>query len=153
MNKLFTAVIISFLLLCMAGRTFGQQALVTGAKRQALADFSARHNILFLSGYRRALTLAKSRGWAITRKTKNGGLISLQGLNSLGFPIYLITDNNTTAAATTGTNTVQPGGTTGLNLSGSSIFLNDKLAIWDGGSVYKNHQEFVGKTITIEDAI
>ena len=76
----------------------------------------------------------------------------MQGLNSLGFPIYLITDNNTTAAATTGTNTVQPGGTTGLNLSGSGIFLNDKLAIWDGGSVYKNHQEFAGKTITIEDA-
>jgi hypothetical protein len=152
MNKLYTAIIASFLLLCLAGETFGQQALVTDAKRHALANFSARQNTLFLSGRQRALALAKSHGWTIVRKTKKGGLISLQGVNSLGFPIYLITDNNTTAAATTGTNTVQPGGTSGLNLSGSSSFLNDKLAIWDGGSVYKDHQEFTGKTITIEDA-
>jgi len=39
----------------------------------------------------------------------------------------------------------------GLNLSGSSGFLDNKIAIWDGGSVYKAHQEFTGKTITIED--
>ncbi len=152
MVKLYTAIITSFLLLCFAGISFGQQTLVTGAKKQKLASFSAQQNSLFLSGRQKALALAKSHGWPITRKTKNGGFISLQGVNSLGFPIYLITDNNTTAAATTGTNTVQPGGALELNLSGSSTFLNDKLAIWDGGSVYKAHQEFNGKTITIEDA-
>src|SRR5580700_7544865 len=115
MNKLYTAITASFLLLCLAGETFGQQALVTDAKKHALANFSARQNNLFQSGRQRALALAKSHGWAVVRKTKKGGLISLQGVNSLGFPIYLITDNNTTAAATTGTNTVQPGGTSGLN--------------------------------------
>jgi hypothetical protein len=77
--------------------------------------------------------------------------VFLQGVNSLGFPVYLTTHNNTTAAATTGTNAVQPGGSLGLNLSGSGSNLVGKLAIWDGGSVYAAHQEFAGKTITIKD--
>lgn len=84
-------------------------------------------------------------------KTKNGGFLSLQGVNKLGFPVYLITDDNIISAATTNTTAVQPGGSLGLNLSGSSVFLDNKLAIWDGGSVYKAHQEFAGKIITIKD--
>jgi hypothetical protein len=149
MNKLYTAIVASFLLLGLAAETSGQQILVTDAKKQELADFSVRRNNLYLSGYQRALSLAQNNGWTVFRKTKNGGVISLQGVNSLGFPVYLITDNNTTAAATTGTNTVQPGGASALNLSGSSAFLNNKLAMWDGGLVYKFHQEFSGKTITL----
>ena len=38
MIKLYTAIIASFLLLCAAGETFGQKALVTDAKRK---DFAA----------------------------------------------------------------------------------------------------------------
>jgi hypothetical protein len=150
MNKLYAAILTSFLLLCLAGETSGQQKLVTDAKKQELADFSAVNNNLYFSGRQKALAVAQSKGWPVLRKTKNGGLISLQGVNSLGFPVYLITDNNTTAAATTSTNTVQPGGALGLNLSGSSAFLGNKLAIWDGGWVYKFHQEFSGKTITLK---
>jgi len=152
MTKLYTA-IITFLLLCFAGETFGQQKLVTDAKKGELAAFSARVNSLYLANHQQALQLAKVKGWPVLRRTKNGGLISLQGVNSLGFPIYLITDNNTTAAATTQTIAVQPGGSLGLNLSGSSTALNNKLAIWDGGSVYTFHQEFAGKTITIHDPV
>jgi hypothetical protein len=150
MNK-FYAAILSLLLLLFAGQVFSQQVLVSAAKKKALDNIAAQSNSLYLSGYQKALLLAKDNGWLITRKTRNGGTISLQGVNSLGFPIYLITHNNTTTAATTGTNQVQPGGITGLNLSGSSTFLNNKLAIWDGGWVYKAHQEFAGKTITLKD--
>jgi Subtilase family/GEVED domain len=151
MNRFFTAVIGIFLLLCLTGETFGQQILVTDVKRRELADLSSQQNNLFQNSKQKAVALAKSHGWPIIRKTKDGRLMSLQGVNSLGFPIYLITDNNTIAAATTQTNTVQPGGVSGLNLSGSGPVLNNKLAIWDGGSVFKDHQEFIGKTITIED--
>ncbi len=151
MNKLYAAIVFPFLLLCLADQTFGQQIPVSDAKKKELTDFSAKLNNSYQSGYQRALSMAKNKGWAIRRKTKKGGMLSLQGVNSLGFPIYLKTDNNTTAAATTGTNTVQPGGSLGLNLSGSSAALNNKLAIWDGGSVLASHQEFAGKTITIHD--
>jgi len=141
------AALITVILILFFGKAFGQQPLVSDAKKKELSDLSAKSNSSYLKGRQQALSLAQSKGWTIRRKTKNGGLVSLQGVNKLGFPIYLITDNNTTSAATTQTNTVQPGGSLGLNLSGSSTFLNNKLAIWDGGTVYKAHQEFAGKTI------
>jgi len=153
MNKLYAAITFSILLLCFADRTFGQQIPVNDVKKRELDDLSSRSNSTFLINHKNALSLAKKNGWVVKRKTKKGGMLSLQGVNSLGFPIYLKTDNNTTAAATTGTNTVQPGGSTGLNLSGSGTAINNKLAIWDGGSVFRGHQEFAGKTITLHDSV
>jgi len=152
MKQRYAALIIGVLLLFSAGRAFCQQVLVSDVNKKELNDFSAKLNASYLKGQQQARSLAQSHGWVIQRKTKNGGMVSLQGVNTLGFPIYLITDNNIISAATTGTNTVQPGGSLGLNLSGSSSFLNNKLAIWDGGSVYTAHQEFAGKTITLKDA-
>lgn len=152
MNKYYSAFYCVLLSLCFISATYAQQILVTAANRQQLRDLSAQLNTSFQLNHQKALALAKQFGWPVFRKTKNGRVASLQGVNSLGFPVYLITDNNTTAAATTQTNKVQPGGSTGLNLSGSSTALNNKLAIWDGGAVYKGHQEFAGKTITIEDS-
>jgi hypothetical protein len=122
MNKVYTAFLLSILLLCLAGETFGQQKLVSDAKKQALADTSVKLNNSFLANHQKALGLAKKYGWPLTRRTKNGGLVLLQGVNSLGFPVYLATYDNIIAAATTQTNTVQPGGVLGLNLSGRAHF-------------------------------
>ncbi|CAN5354368.1 hypothetical protein BH09BAC6_BH09BAC6_19520 [soil metagenome] len=152
MKKIYAAIVGFLVLLCFAGGAGAQQQLVSDAKKSELDALSLQSHNLFLINYQKALSLAQNHGWPVRRTTKNGGIVLLQGVNSLGFPIYLATDNNTTAAATTGTNKVQPGGLLGLNLSGSSSFLNNKLAIWDGGAVYKFHQEFAGKTITLKDS-
>ncbi|MCR8561813.1 S8 family peptidase [Mucilaginibacter sp. BJC16-A38] len=152
MNKLYTAVTVSLLLLWFAGKTSAQQIPVSDANKKELTSLSAQARASFIANYKNALVLAQKNGWVIKRKTKKGGILSLQGVNKLGFPIYLKTDNNTTAAATTQTNTVQPGGSAGLTLSGASTSINGMLAIWDGGSVYKAHQEFAGKTITLHDS-
>jgi hypothetical protein len=149
MNKLYKLVL--GLLLFFVNYTSAQQILVNADKKQQLDNIATQSNALYLNSYQKALAQAKAHGWLVNRRTRNGGIISLQGLNNLGFPTYLITHNNTTAAATTGTNQVQPGGTLGLNLSGSSTFLNNKLAIWDGGWVYGAHQEFAGKSISLKD--
>jgi len=153
LNKLFLTITGFFLLLCISAKTYGQQVLVTDANRKELQSLSSGFNNLFLNNHQKALELAKINGWPVVRKTKMGKLTLLQGVNSLGFPMYIVTDNNIFAAATTGTNNVQPGGISGLNLSGSGNIINNKLAMWDGGAVYKGHQEFAGKTITIEDAV
>ena len=151
MKKLYSALITGVLLLFFAGEAFSQQPLVSEFNKKELKELASKSNTLYVQGRQQALLLAQSHGWVIRRKTKNGGLMVLQGLNKRGFPIYLITDDNIISAATTGTNTVQPGGVLGLNLSGSSTSLNNQLAIWDGGWVYAAHQEFAGKTITIRD--
>ena len=151
MNKLYAAFLIPCLLLCLTFATFGQQIPRNAAKENDLAAFRSKAQSLYQSNHQRALALAKIYHWPLIKKTKNGGIVLLEGVNSLGFPIYLTTFDNIIAAATTQTNTVNPGGSLGLTLSGSSTFLNNKLAIFDGGEVYASHQEFAGKTITLED--
>jgi hypothetical protein len=150
MIKLYTIVSFGFLLLFTAGGVMAQQPLISEKSRVQLNNISQQSLASYKVSHDKAVLLAATHGWTLSRRTKNGNLVTLQGINKLGFPIYLITHNNTTAAATTGTNTLQPGGSLGLNLSGSSDFLANKLAIWDGGAVYKAHQEFAGKTITLK---
>jgi hypothetical protein len=151
MRRTVTALIILVYLSLNAGNLFSQQRLVTAEKKQKLEQLSATSKANYASKHRQAMALAKKHNWVTVRKTRNGGVVSLQGVNAKGFPVYLITHDNIISAATTNTNAVQPGGSLGLNLSGSSAFLQNKLAIWDGGSVYKQHQEFAGKTITWKD--
>lgn len=150
MNKAYRGAILCFLMI-IACQVSGQQILVTDAKKKALNNISSVADTSYQKSHQRAFSQAFSRGWITNRRTRNGGVVALQGLNSLGFPKYLTTHGNTPSQATTGTNQVQPGGTTGLSLTGSSTFLNNKLAMWDGGWVYKAHQEFAGKAISLKD--
>ncbi|GAB2695112.1 hypothetical protein GCM10027037_18460 [Mucilaginibacter koreensis] len=145
--------LLSFLGVCIAAVVYAQKPLVTAENRRALNEISAQANTLHQADQQKAIALAKQHGWVLKRKSRQGKVISLQQVTPLGFPVYVQTYNNTISAATTGTNSVQPGGSLGLNLSGSSTLLNDKLAIWDGGSVYAGHQEFAGKTITNPDGV
>ncbi|MBS1524935.1 MAG: S8 family serine peptidase [Bacteroidetes bacterium] len=152
MRRYLPSLIILLSLSAMGRLAFGQQKLVTDTNRKKLNDLSIKAAASYTDVHQRALDLARVHNWTIRRKTKRGGIVVLQGVNQRGFPVFLTTDDNVISAATTSTNAVQPGGVLGLNLSGSSSFLNNKLAIWDGGSVYKQHQEFAGKTITWKDS-
>jgi hypothetical protein len=69
----------------------------------------------------------------------------LTGTDVFGLPIYIGTNNNTIAAATTRANQLWPGGSTGLNLSGNSAALKDKLGIWDDGRILSTHVELTGR--------
>lgn len=151
MKKLYSLLITGSLLLIFADIAFCQQKLVSDKNKKDLDALSSKAGSSFSRSQQQAFSLAKSRGWMLHRKTKKGGIQVLQGVNKRGFPVYFATDDNIISAATTNTNTVQPGGSLGLNLSGSSVVLNNRLAIWDGGAVYRFHQEFSGKTITIKD--
>jgi hypothetical protein len=149
MRKLYPAIITGFLLLFFAGEVFGQQTLVNDANKKNLAAITAKKTSEYQQSHQKALALAKSHNWPVRKLTKNGGVLSLQGLDGRGFPVYLRTSDNIISAATTRTNTLYPGGALGLNFSGSSAILANKLGEWDGGAVYAAHQEFTGKTITI----
>lgn len=102
------------------------------------------------SEYTKALSLAKQRNWPLIINGRNGARGTLVGVDAFNFPKYYITHNNSIAAATTRTNQLWPGGATGLNLSGSSANMRNKLAIWDGGNVFSSHVELTGR-ITQKD--
>lgn len=98
-----------------------------------------------------AFSLAAKNNWATFTVENDGTIISLQGVDDLGMPLYLKTFNNTTASGTTKANSLYSGGSLGLSLNGSSNSLIGKVGIWDGGSVYGDHQEFAGGRIEQKD--
>ena len=142
--------LIAVLFVLITSAAFAQQKLVSDEHKRNLEIISANARNAQVLNKQKALALAQKYGWLVRRKTKGGGVVQLQGVDKRGFPIYLVTHDNIISAATTNTNAVQPGGSLGLNLSGSSTLLNNKLAIFDGGWVFNGHQEFAGKTITLE---
>ena len=85
--------------------------------------------------------------WPLFITLKNGNRAVLYGLRCKGMPLYVTTNNNIISAATIGTNQLWPGGSTGLNLSGSTQRLKGKIAIWDGGRVLGTHQELDGRVV------
>ena len=108
---------------------------------------AAAHAEKEISLQKQLQSLAEQKGWPLRLEGKNGKISLLVGIDDLGYPLYLTTYNNITSAATIGTNTLWPGGTSGLNLSGSSPVVKDKLAIWDGGKVRGTHVELVGRVV------
>ncbi|WP_158825159.1 S8 family serine peptidase [Mucilaginibacter lacusdianchii] len=154
MNKFYAKSIGGLLLLLVSAITaLAQKPLVSAAKKAELDQMAVQLNSTYATNQQKAQQLAVQHNWTIRKRTKSGNIFSLQRITPNGFPIYYKNFNNTTAAATTRTNEVQPGGALNLNLSGSSTFLNGKLGIWDGGAVYANHQEFAGKSITLRNNV
>lgn len=122
-------------------------SLTPKANTKALQRIATSAEKDYKANRARALELARARGWVIEKKYKDGSFISLQGLDAKGMPIYYITYNNTSAAATTRTDQLWAGGSLGLSLSGSGNSIANKLAIWDGGGVRTTHQELAGRVI------
>ena len=97
------------------------------------------------------MNLAKQKQWPLEIPGKEGRVAKLVGVDAFGFPMYFETLSNVNAATTIGTNNLWTGGSTGLNLTGSSAALKNKLALWDGGGVNTNHVELIGR-VTARDA-
>jgi len=117
---------------------------------RVLKQSAIGYKLQYDANYSKALTKAKEKGWPLTLRGKDGKLAMLTGTDAFGLPLYTSTNNNTIAAATTRANQLWPGGSTGLNLSGNSTSLKDKIGIWDDGRVLSTHVELTGR-ITQKD--
>lgn len=146
-----------FFLVFLAGSVFQAQsqenidnALNLRERTQRLLQFSKDVSEKSTQNYQEALKVARDKGWEVFSISKDGEIIALQGIDEGGQPIYHTTHYNTRSAATIGTQNLWPGGSTGLNLSGSSEFLSGKLGVWDGGGVLSTHRELNGRIIQID---
>ena len=135
------------LLLLAYTQTFAQVSNNDRLIKQAAIGYKLQ----FDANYSQAISKAKEKGWPLTIKRKDGELAMLAGIDFFGLPLYVSSYNNTIAAATTRANQLWPGGSSGLNLTGSSVALKDKLGIWEvGGRPLSSHVELVGR-ITQKD--
>jgi hypothetical protein len=139
------------LIFCCIASAYLQAGAQTTTKVALLKSASVEKKATEDANYEKALKLAKEKGWDLVLTSKNGTKAYLVGLFEDGLPNYYTTYNNTIAAATTRANQLWNGGASGLNLSGSSANMKDKLAIWDGGKVLTTHVELAGR-ITQKDA-
>lgn len=115
-----------------------------------LKDLSEKQSAKEKENYAIAVGLATQKNWPLVIEGK-GKVARLVGVDAFGFPMYFETVTNEVAAATIGTKKLWIGGSSGLNLSGNSALLKDRLAIWDGGGILDTHQELVGR-VTARDA-
>lgn len=115
--------------------------LQTNERIKNAEDFSRKLD----SNYRKSLRIAGERGLKIKEDLGNGRFLSLQQINEIGEPLYIINHSNAQAAASTKTNQLYSGGSLGVSLSGKSDTMTGRLAVWDGGNALATHQEFGGR--------
>jgi Subtilase family/GEVED domain/Secretion system C-terminal sorting domain/Ig-like domain CHU_C associated len=95
--------------------------------------------------FQKLQVLAKQKGWPWILSLKNGRQAYLSGTDAHGYPLYKGTNDNIISAATIRTNLLWPGGSTGLNLNGSSAILKGRIALWDEAQPLHTHQELIGR--------
>jgi hypothetical protein len=100
----------------------------------------------------RLKTLARQNNWPLRQDFSDGSVMILSGVSETGQPLYNITTTNRGAAITTRTNALYDGGGLGLNLTGGSSMMKDRLGIWDGGAVLKTHSELNGRITQVDNA-
>jgi len=138
---------VSLLLCLFSGLTASAQVQTN---TDALQRISQQLATQYQSFHKILLQTAKEKGWPLTLRNKKGRLAYLRGINSQGLPYYVTTTDNIISAATIRTTALWPGGSTGLNLNGSSSFLKGRIAVWDEGLVRPTHAELTGR-VTQED--
>lgn len=139
--------VLALLLVCGFSGMISAQ-LVTN--QRALGKMAIDYKLIDEANMQKALSLAKERGWPLAIKGREGRIAILTGVDFLGMPSYTVSQNNTIAAATTRANQLWPGGASGLNLTGSTANMKNKIAVWDEGAVLGTHVELTGR-ITQKD--
>ena len=110
-----------------------------------------RLNAEHQSNYAKALQLAKEKNWDFEKKSSDGRLAKLSGVDEFGCPVYIRSNSSLISAITTRANQLWPGGTSGLNLSGSTPAMQNKIGIWEfDGAPLATHVEFNGRILQKE---
>lgn len=119
----------------------------TRTNSEILLRLAKDRTIQHHQNFQRTLVLAKEKNWPLTVRTPGKNFAFLVGVDPLGYPIYVGSENNSEAAFTIGTNQLYNGGSLGINLHGSSNNVRGKMAVWDGSRVRGTHVELTGRVI------
>ncbi|MCG8475955.1 MAG: GEVED domain-containing protein [Cytophagales bacterium] len=97
---------------------------------------------------KKALDMAKAKGWKVLIQTKEGRTLELQGITPDGYPIYYTTFN-AGAAVTSRADQLYTGGGLGLSLHGENM----TAGVWDGGPVRATHELMSGRATQKDGAV
>lgn len=134
-----------FLLLCLL--TLSALPTLAQVNMPALQQMQVQINEAYKPQRAQLQAWAKEKQLPMRWKDSEGREIELVGVDELGMPIYVMTDN-TVAAASTATNRVYPGGALGYSLTGQGMTVGE----WDGGATRLTHQELAGRATQVDGA-
>ncbi|WP_332368969.1 S8 family serine peptidase [Spirosoma telluris] len=118
----------------------------SATQRQQLNQLRQTIQKTYDANYSRALSLAQKSNLPLRAIRQNGRIVELAGVDDFGNLVYNATTiGNAQVANATHTSSLYTGGSLGLNLSGSSASVQNKLGIWDGGAVLATHVELKGR--------
>jgi hypothetical protein len=141
-------ILILFLILLPLQLFLTQEPAYSQKADQELAQQAQKYKQKYLMEYQNAVERALEMGWPVREEYQDGTIIEIQRLAENGMPVYYIT-HNLNAARTVSTDDVWPGGSAGLNLSGSGMTIGE----WDGGGVRTTHQELTGRATQMDGVI
>ncbi|PWT72853.1 MAG: peptidase S8 [Bacteroidetes bacterium] len=124
----------------------------TKTNESVLRSASSAASLQEKDNFRKLLITANQKGWPLTIINRRGRRAFLTGMDVKGNPLYTGINDNIISAATIRTNTLWPGGSSGLNLNGSSASMKGKIAIWDEAKPRPTHVELVGRVIQKDNA-
>lgn len=143
--------LLTLTLLLLAFTSFGQEReLYNSSQQKRLQSLSSELSTVQDNNYQKAVKIATEKKWQLSGTLKNNRFFKLYGIDETGHPLYLATESNAQAAATTRTDQLYSGGSLGLSLNGSGASVKNKLGIWDGGGVLSTHQELTSR-VTQQD--
>jgi len=116
----------------------------TFTNKTVLRSTGTAVKILERNNHQQLLKLSAEKNWPFKKKGLNGGIAYLTGIDAKGYPLYTAVNSNTVSASTIGVNFLWPGAN-GLNLSGASAYMNNKLGLWDLGQARATHVELAGR--------
>lgn len=146
MNKRFTkALFISAVTLCSISAVTAQNdkeraVIIKATNVNKLQELSAQFSEEFHKKKAEAFRMAKANNWETEIITPEGGMKSLIEVTEDGKPVYLTT-HNAGSAITSRTNHLYPGGSLGLNLTGTGMI----VGMWDGGYPRPTHVSFTNR--------
>ena len=140
----------SFYILILLTAFFSSIKAQVGTQKVVLRNTAISLESASRSNFSEAIIKSKEKGWPIQYKSRNNQSVSLIGVDYFGQPIYLTTFTDPVQAITINTNQLWQGGISGLNLSGASDSITNRIGIWDESSPRLTHQEFAGR-ITVKD--
>ena len=124
-----------------------QQKIVEKYDLRKLEELKNQFQKEYDENHAKVLELAKENNWPLQIRKANGGFSELIGVTPQNTPLYFTT-NNAGVVTTSRADKLQPGGSLGLNLTGSGMF----AGVWDGGKIRASHLDFGTRTFNYDNS-